>query len=84
MPSNYTQEQMWEAEMVGESKTTGMIGKVWEGDDGWYGEVADSNDYCQGAAWGVATKEEAVKLVLAEIEVIDATSHYYTSSEYQQ
>ena len=36
MPSNYTQEQMWEAEVVGESKTTGMIGKVWEGDDGWW------------------------------------------------
>ena len=79
--TDYTQEQMQNGEVVGTSATTGMVGIVWRGNDGWYSEVADENDYCQGAAHGVATREEAVKAALDEIANIDAVSHYYTASE---
>lgn len=75
--TDYTQEQMQNGEIVGRSEVTGMVAKVWEGNDGWYAEVADPNDYCQGAAFGVATKEEAIKLAMDEIGMIDATAHYY-------
>jgi len=75
--TDYTQEQMQNGETVGRSTVTGMTGVVWQGNDGWYGEVADENDYCQGAAHGVATRDEAVTLVMREIEDIDATAHWY-------
>lgn len=81
--TNYTQEQIWDAEIVAESTTTDMVGKVWEGNDGWYGEVADQNDYCQGCAWATS-KDLAIEAVKQEIAVIDATSQYYTNDEYQQ
>ncbi len=77
--TDYTQEQMQEGEVVGVSEVTGMIGKVWQGNDGWYGEVADENDYCQGAAFGT-TKSEAERLVKEEISMIDQTAHNYTQA----
>lgn len=77
MTTDYTQEQMQEAELVGISEVTGMEAKVWKGNDGWYSEVADHDDYCQGAAHGVATRDEAVKAALDEIANIDAVAHYY-------
>lgn len=75
--TNYTQEQMQNGEIVGISAVTGMEAKVWQGNDGWYSEVADPNDYCQGAAFGVATREAAVTAAMDEIAAIDATAHHY-------
>lgn len=74
--TNYTQEQMQNGEVVGVSAVTGMVGTIWQGDDGWYGEVADPNDYCQGAAFGVS-RSEAERLVMEEIAMIDQTAHNY-------
>lgn len=75
--TDYTQEQMQNGEIVGRSEVTGMIATVWMGNDGWYSEVADPNDYCQGAAFGVATREQAARAALDEIAMIDATAHWY-------
>jgi len=50
--------------------STGQDGHIWKEEDGWYGEVSDPGDYCQGCAWGEATPEEAIAAVLRECEEI--------------
>jgi len=48
----------------------GQDGHIWQEEDGWYGEVSDPGDYCQGCAWAEEMPEIAIKAVLEECENI--------------
>lgn len=63
-------EQYTEFEII-RTLSNGMEAAVWLEDDGWHGEVADPGDHCQGAAWGVTTRDEAVTKVVEECEYIE-------------
>lgn len=67
---DYTLDQQRDTiEEIG-TADNGMVGVVWQGDSGWYGEVADPGNYCQGAAWGT-DKAKAISAVKQEIEQIN-------------